>query len=35
MLIGDVPNVDLKNRFLSSKNGQKFLDKWKKKFFFK
>ena len=33
MLIGDVPNVDLKNRFLSSKNGQKFLDKWKKNSF--
>jgi len=30
LLLGDLPNVDLKKRFLESSEGQKFLKEWKK-----
>lgn len=31
MLIGDIPNIDLKKRFLSSERGMKFRDEWEEK----
>ena len=30
ILIGDIPNVSLKKRFINSQNGKKFLKKWNK-----